>query len=73
MKAWIAKDKDGKIYLYTNTKPQKSNELWFNSGNVLRANFRLPKDIKPKWEDDEPIEVELKIKRHEPENSKKNL
>jgi len=73
MKAWIAKDIDGEIYLYTNTKPQKRSVLWFNGGDVLRANFELPKDINPKWEDEEPIEVEFEIKKHESENSKKNL
>ena len=66
-KAWIAKDDNELIYLY-NTKPHKNQSIgcWecTNGGSC----FKIPKNdishnIKLQWEDDEPIEVELKIEK----------
>ena len=64
MKAYIARDKSGDIYMSTE-KPRKAQGVW--SASLWRAihiyNSDLPEGINPQWEDDEPIEVELTIKR----------
>lgn len=61
MKLWIAKDEDGKIFLYSD-KPEKEYEYWYSSGECFLIN-ELPEGANPRWEDEEPIEVELKIKK----------
>jgi len=69
-KAWVARDKDGFLMIY-NRCPTKNNEtgLWeiksplspfYSMGFIENA---LPDGIDPKWEDEEPIEVELKIEK----------
>lgn len=64
MKAYIARDKCGDTYIYAE-KPKKAQSVWTSS--LWRAihiyNSDLPKGINPQWEDDEPIEVELTIKK----------
>lgn len=64
MKAYIARDKSGDIYMSTE-KPRKGQEVW--SALIFKAihiyNSDLPEGINPQWEDDEPIEVELTIKK----------
>lgn len=58
---WMARDEDGKLYLYE-TKPRKYEEkkVW-QSGNCLTD---LPGDMFPeiKWTDAEPVEVVIKRK-----------
>lgn len=61
MKLYIAKDEDGRIFLYSN-KPQKAYEYWDALGYSFPIT-ELPEGANPQWEDDEPIEVELKIKK----------
>lgn len=61
MKVWIAKDKDGMIFLYSR-KPKKGHEDWNSSVYNYYPIDKLPEGINPQWEDDEPIEVELIIK-----------
>ena len=61
--AWVARDEDGIIALFTN-KPVKKQHWWihprFGLGNVNK----IPEKSFPqvKWEDKEPTEVELTIK-----------
>lgn len=63
MKAWVTKDKDGDIFIYSE-KPEKESTIWVNSGFCLPiTESALGEDVNPKWEDDEPIEVKLKIER----------
>ena len=60
MKAWIARDADGKVYLYK-TKPEKGIIHW--GSKCYFPITEPPEDINPQWEDKEPIEVELKIEK----------
>ena len=55
---WIARDKDGELYLFSE-KPSKREEFWLmNRGTVIQ----LPSELFPevKWEDEEPRELILK-------------
>lgn len=64
-KAWIARDKDGKLCLYRH-RPIKQYGI-FCSIDVMREYLLLPENMLPEctW-DNSPIEVELtiKIKKH---------
>lgn len=66
MEAWIARDEDGKIFIYQD-KPIKGSCYWWKSRITGRyfpiLESDLSEDINPKWEDDEPIEVKLKIEK----------
>ncbi len=63
MKMYIARDMDGDLYLYLNSKPSKKREIWLDDEDELLpiSEQDLPEGCNPKWEDDEPIEVELTI------------
>ena len=66
MKAWIARDKEGGLCIY-NTKPIKSKMSgWWDSpfDCLYITNEQLPEGISPQGGDNEPIEVELTIKKH---------
>ena len=60
MEVFIARDKNGKVFIYKD-KPQKAVDLWI--GLVFFHITDLPEDINPQWEDDEPIKVNLKIEK----------
>jgi len=65
MKAWIAKDKNGQISAY-NFKPIKIQDMWVCRWGVCSLPIKekyLPEGVNPQWEDEEPIEVELKIEK----------
>lgn len=69
MRKFLARDKDGTLFLYWGGKPHKEEDTgaWFcDSGHFIDvvndSLFTLSKDVNPKWEDTEPIEVELIIK-----------
>lgn len=58
-KFWIARDKDGRLYLYT-LRPVRINEKgYFRSNFELRIDSDLFSEVT--WENS-PVEVELKIK-----------
>ena len=59
MKAYIAKDKDGKIFLYSN-KPEKVYSKWFDLGFDFPVT-ELLEGVNPQWSDEEPIEVIVNI------------
>ena len=64
MKAWIAIDKNNKVFIFFNKKPWKVEEFGFwTNGGIHHAISRccLPKNINPKWEDDMPIKINLKM------------
>lgn len=64
MKAWIARDKDGRLFMYHHLrKPYKGSSMWLNTCLLELIEQDLPEGINPQWSDDEPIEVELKIER----------
>ena len=56
---WIARDKDGSLWLYVDNKPKRILIEWQTTNRIERLcniNRLLFNDLK--WED-EPIEVEL--------------
>lgn len=59
MKLYVARDKNGALYLYEN-KPYKDVGIWCPRGmSILLGRDALPE---VKWEDEDPTEVELTIK-----------
>lgn len=62
IKAWITRDRNRNIVLYPFWKPKKYNSVWDNNKiYYVLTKTQLPEGCNPKWEDDEPIEVELTI------------
>lgn len=64
LKAWVARDKDGMLYLYL-AKPRKSQSKWLPN---IRFDFvELSRELFPEvnWEDEEPTEVTISIKLDE--------
>ena len=59
LKAWVARDKDGMIYLYT-AKPQKMSDSWYAQevGYVKLDDSLFPE---VQWSDEEPKEIKLSI------------
>ena len=55
--AWVARDEDGEIHVYT-TEPWKLGGQWVTNDNGVDKN-KFPQ---VKWEDKEPTKVELIIK-----------
>lgn len=62
MKAWIARDWCGVVYLYP-LKPQKGQLRWESVAQAYQFvdDRLLPPDINPQWEDEEPIKVNVNI------------
>lgn len=62
---WLAKDRNGEAYLY-NKKPLKNKECGcWSTDNFLYFRRRIyweSKDL-ASWEDEEPLEVEIIIKK----------
>lgn len=58
IRAWVARDKDNCLYLYS-SKPTKSTYEWINNLQIME----LPNDSFPnvKWEDNEPTRVCIRI------------
>ena len=60
MEAWVARDKDGKIYLYR-YKPIKDKFVWYSPGfSFVLASASFPEI---KWSDDEPTKVKITIEK----------
>ena len=59
---WVARDKDGTLYLFTQ-KPSKMNDSWAGILGTRRGD--LPRTMFPeiKWSDDEPTKVKLIINK----------
>lgn len=62
LKAWVARDEDGMLYLYF-AKPRKSKNKWlpdirFDFVELSRESF-----TRVKWEDEKPTEVTITIKK----------
>lgn len=59
IRGWVARDEDGNLFMYS-TKPERIGTMWMGEF----ANFDLRNNLFPDltW-DDEPIEVEIIIKR----------
>lgn len=60
LKAWVAMDKDGTLYLYT-AKPQKISDNWYaEKVGYVKLDDRLFHDVQ--WSDEEPKEIKLSIR-----------
>ena len=62
MKAFIARDSDSKLFLYSPNPPIKSKEIWIKASrtDTLSAiNENLFPEVK--WEDKEPTEINIEI------------
>jgi hypothetical protein len=67
LKRWVVRDADGVLTLYRN-KPVKYPDIgyWDDRASLWYAFIPdgfLPLDINPQWEDEEPIEIEMTIRR----------
>ena len=65
LKGWVARDKfDNGLSIYSVAKPERKKFYWSNDGNKGASRMFINKELLPelKWED-EPIEVELIIRR----------
>lgn len=65
LKAWVARDKDGSLYMYTG-KPEKMSDSWY-AQNVGYAKLNDSLFHEVQWSDEEPKGIVLSIKN---ENSK---
>lgn len=64
MKAFIARDKNGELYIYLGCKPYKAKYSWNLYSHEYNYFKKIPdKNLFPevKWEGEEPTEVEIKI------------
>lgn len=54
---WVARDRDGKVWLYFKIKPTKGRDVWMNGvgGDYCEVSDTFPI---VKWEDREPTPVE---------------
>lgn len=59
IRAWIARDRNSRIFLYRN-KPKKSINEWIGPSASICS---MPSDAFPnvKWEDSEPTRVYIRI------------
>lgn len=60
---WTARDKNGELYMYGSKPARKSISCWHPviTNDIIKINPNLFPNIK--WEDKEPTEVELVIKK----------
>lgn len=57
IRAWVARDKDGELFLYF-SKPLRNQGYWHNNSNQIE----LPQEAFPnvKWEDNKPTRVTIR-------------
>ena len=60
VKVWIARDKDGDLYVYPNI-PLKDECIWTQAPNIYTMLLRYGKFPSVKWEDDEPTEAYITL------------
>ena len=59
-KAWVARDKDGMLYLYT-AKPQKMSDSWYaDKVGYVKLDDSFFSEVQ--WSDEEPKEIKLSIR-----------
>ena len=59
LKAWVARDYDGSLYMYT-AKPKKTSDFWHAGGvGFMKLDDSLFTDVQ--WSDEEPKEIKLSI------------
>ena len=61
IEAWVARDKDGSLYMYTD-KPKKKSEFWHAPKvGYVKLNDSLFPEVQ--WSDEEPTKVKLVIEK----------
>ena len=60
VKVWIARDKDGDLYVYPNI-PLKFEYIWSQGSDINSMLLRSDKFPSVKWEDDEPTEAYITL------------
>ena len=62
MKAFIARDSDGRLFLYSQNPPIKETTQWMTLDR-LNSIFTIDGGLFPevKWEDEEPTEINIEI------------
>ena len=59
LEAWVARDYDGSLYMYT-AKPKKTSDFWHAGGvGYMKLDDSLYPDVQ--WSDEEPKEIKLSI------------
>ena len=62
LKAWVARDYDGSLYMYT-AKPEKKSDFWHAAGvGYMKLDDSLFPEVQ--WSDEEPTEVKLSIRNY---------
>lgn len=58
---WIARDKNNRLFIYTNEKPFKKEDNEWHITGCYNSVFELPTELFPevRWEDDEPRKLVL--------------
>ena len=57
---WVARDKDGSLFLYVNQKPSKEETIWNDYyGRYIEIDGSLFPEVQ--WSDEEPTKVRLVI------------
>lgn len=60
LKAWVARDYDRSLYMYT-AKPKKTSDFWHASGvGYIKLDDSLFSEVQ--WSDEEPKEIRLSIR-----------
>ena len=59
LKAWVARDEDGSLYMYID-KPEKMSGNWYAPKGYMVLNDSLFPEVQ--WSDEEPKGIELSIK-----------
>ena len=60
IEAWVARDKDGMLYLYT-AKPQKMSDSWYaDKVGYVKLDDSFFSEVQ--WYDEEPKEIKLSIR-----------
>ena len=62
--AWLARDKDGELYLYKD-KPFRGSEQWRENPVLITGLIELRKEWFPEvqWSDEEPTKVKITIEK----------
>ena len=59
---WVARDKDGSLFLYVNQKPSKEETIWDDDyGRYIEIDGSLFQEVQ--WSDAEPTKVRLEIEK----------
>lgn len=64
MEAWLARDKDGMLYLYKD-KPLRGSEQWHENPVSITGLIELRRELFPEvqWSDDDPTKVKITIEK----------